>query len=219
MSESPTDGFKVVVIGDARVGKSCLLQRFMNDTYDDNYTFTIGVDYNHKTIDLDEETIKLQVWDSGGQERFRTLTSAYYRGADGIIVVYDVTDQESFTSVKQWLEEVDKYASTNVSKLLIGNKCDLTDKRVVDFTTAKEHADQLHIPFLETSARASINVKEAFMTIASEIKRYWQAVPIFDCSWKKSMLIITGLCTGLDKVVSVVVSGGLLSWQEIWWNG
>uniref|UniRef100_A0A8C8Y9D1 RAB1A, member RAS onco family n=1 Tax=Prolemur simus TaxID=1328070 RepID=A0A8C8Y9D1_PROSS len=110
-------------------------------------------------------------WDTAGQERFRTITSSYYRGAHGIIVVYDVTDQESFNNVKQWLQEIDRYASENVNKLLVGNKCDLTTKKVVDYTTAKEFADSLGIPFLETSAKNATNVEQSFMTMAAEIKK------------------------------------------------
>ncbi|XP_039247962.1 ras-related protein ORAB-1 [Styela clava] len=162
--------FKLLLIGDSGVGKSCLLLRFADDTYTESYISTIGVDFKIRTIELDGKTIKLQIWDTAGQERFRTITSSYYRGAHGIIVVYDVTDQESFTNVKQWLQEIDRYASENVNKLLVGNKCDLTTKKVVDYTTAKEYADSLKVPFLETSAKNATNVEQAFMTMAAEIK-------------------------------------------------
>merc|ERR1712045_1074623 len=127
----------------------------------------------------DGKTIKLQIWDTAGQERFRTITSSYYRGAHGIIVVYDVTDNESFNNVKQWLHEIDRYACENVNKLLVGNKSDLTTKKVVDFSAAKEYADTLNIPFLETSAKSATNVEQAFLTMAAEIKeRYSQDVPL-----------------------------------------
>lgn len=129
--------FKLLLIGDSGVGKSCLLLRFADDTYTESYISTIGVDFKIRTIDLDGKTIKLQIWDTAGQERFRTITSSYYRGAHGIIVVYDCTDQETFNNVKQWLEEIDRYACDNVNKLLVGNKCDLHTKKVVDYTTAK----------------------------------------------------------------------------------
>ncbi|KPP74084.1 ras-related protein Rab-1A-like [Scleropages formosus] len=180
--------FKLLLIGDSGVGKSCLLLRFADDTYTESYISTIGVDFKIRTIELDGKTIKLQIfgvemfveslsqessfqWDTAGQERFRTITSSYYRGAHGIIVVYDVTDQESFNNVKQWLQEIERYASENVNKLLVGNKCDLTTKKVVDYTTAKEFADSLGIPFLETSAKNATNVEQAFMTMAAEIKK------------------------------------------------
>lgn len=162
--------FKLLLIGDSGVGKSCLLLRFADDTYTESYISTIGVDFKIRTIELDGKTIKLQIWDTAGQERFRTITSSYYRGAHGIIVVYDITDQESFNNVKQWLQEIDRYACENVNKLLVGNKCDLSAKRAVELSAAKEYAEQLGIPFLETSAKSSTNVEQAFLTMASEIK-------------------------------------------------
>ncbi|BES89922.1 Signal recognition particle receptor beta subunit [Nesidiocoris tenuis] len=162
--------FKLLLIGDSGVGKSCLLLRFADDTYSESYISTIGVDFKIRTIDLDGKTIKLQIWDTAGQERFRTITSSYYRGAHGIIVVYDCTDQESFSNLKQWLEEIDRYACDSVNKLLVGNKSDLTTKKVVDYATAKEYADHLKIPFIETSAKNALNVEQAFMTMAAEIK-------------------------------------------------
>jgi len=159
-----------LLIGDSGVGKSCLLLRFADDTYTESYISTIGVDFKIRTIDLNGKTIKLQIWDTAGQERFRTITSSYYRGAHGIIVVYDITDQVSFNNVKQWLQEIDRYACENVNKLLVGNKCDLTNKRVVETSVAKDYADSLGIPFLETSAKNSTNVEQAFLTMATEIK-------------------------------------------------
>merc|ERR1712169_73431 len=157
--------FKLLLIGDSGVGKSCLLLRFADDTYSESYISTIGVDFKIRTIEHDGKTIKLQIWDTAGQERFRTITSSYYRGAHGICVVYDVTDMDSFNNVRQWLQEIDRYACENVNKLLVGNKCDLTTKRVVDYNTAKEFADGLGIPFLETSAKNSTNVEDAFITM------------------------------------------------------
>jgi len=162
--------FKLLLIGDSGVGKSCLLLRFADDTYTESYISTIGVDFKIRTIELEGKTVKLQIWDTAGQERFRTITSSYYRGAHGIIVVYDVTDNDTFTNVKQWLQEIDRYASEGVNKLLVGNKSDLTSKKVVEYTVAKEFADQLSIPFLETSAKNATNVEQAFLTMAKQIK-------------------------------------------------
>ncbi|KAE8665630.1 Ras-related protein RABD2a [Hibiscus syriacus] len=146
--------FKLLLIGDSGVGKSCLLLRFADDSYVESYISTIGVDF----------------WDTAGQERFRTITSSYYRGAHGIIIVSDVTDLESFNNVKQWLSEIDRNASDNVNKILVGNKCDLTENRVVSYETAKAFADEIGIPFLETSAKDATNVEQAFMGMAASIK-------------------------------------------------
>lgn len=162
--------FKLLLIGDSGVGKSCLLLRFADDTYTESYISTIGVDFKIRTIELEGKTVKLQIWDTAGQERFRTITSSYYRGAHGIIVVYDVTDKDSFDSVKNWLQEIDRYAVEGVNKLLVGNKSDLVGKKVVETDTAKQMADQLGIPFLETSAKSATNVEQAFLTMAKQIK-------------------------------------------------
>lgn len=170
--------YKLLLIGDSGVGKSCLLLRFADDTYTDSYISTIGVDFKIRTIQLDGKTIKLQIWDTAGQERFRTITSSYYRGAHGIIVVYDVTDKSTFSNIKQWLQEIDRYACENVNKLIVGNKSDLEDKRAVDTQMAKEYADTIGVPFLETSAKKAENVETAFITMAREIKLKGQPGPL-----------------------------------------
>ncbi|KAI8053166.1 GTP-binding protein ypt1 [Gilbertella persicaria] len=162
--------FKLLLIGDSGVGKSCLLLRFADDTYTESYISTIGVDFKIRTIELEGKTVKLQIWDTAGQERFRTITSSYYRGAHGIIVVYDVTDEDSFNNVKQWLQEIDRYAAEGVNKLLVGNKSDLVDKKVVNTEQATEFAESLKIPLLETSAKDATNVEQAFLTMAKQIK-------------------------------------------------
>uniref|UniRef100_A0A0A9X7Z9 Ras-related protein ORAB-1 n=1 Tax=Lygus hesperus TaxID=30085 RepID=A0A0A9X7Z9_LYGHE len=162
--------FKILLIGDSGVGKSCLLHRFADGVYNDTYISTIGVDFKIRTIELDGKVIKLQIWDTAGQERFRTITSSYYRGANGIIIVYDVTEPSSFTHVRAWLSEIEHYASENVSKLLVGNKCDLPSRRQVDAEEAKQFAEKLQIPFLEASAKQNTNVEEAFLTMATDVK-------------------------------------------------
>jgi len=162
--------FKLLLIGDSGVGKSCLLLRFADDTYTESYISTIGVDFKIRTIEQDQKTVKLQIWDTAGQERFRTITSSYYRGAHGIIIVYDVTDRESFNNVKHWITEIDKYAAEGVNKLLVGNKSDLQSKKVVSYDEAKDLADSLGVQFLETSAKNAHNVEEAFNMMSGEIK-------------------------------------------------
>ena len=166
--------FKYIIIGDTGVGKSCLLLRFADDAFTESYISTIGVDFRFRTVKVDGKTVKLQIWDTAGQERFRTITSAYYRGADGIIMVYDVTSAESFEHVSDWLTEVNRYANEGTCKLLVGNKSDMEDKAVTT-EQAKEYADSLGIPFLETSAKAATNVEEAFLTMAGELIRLREA--------------------------------------------
>jgi len=163
--------FKLVLIGDSGVGKSCLLLRFADDAFTESYISTIGVDFRFRTVKIDNKTVKLQIWDTAGQERFRTITSAYYRGADGIIMVFDVTSMESFDHVNDWLKEVNRYAAEGTVKLLVGNKSDRTADKVVTESKAKEFADELGIPFIETSAKSSKNVEEAFLTMAGELIR------------------------------------------------
>jgi len=171
--------FKILLIGDSGVGKSCLLLRFADDSYTDTHISTIGVDFKLKTLKINEKTVKLQIWDTAGQERFRTITSSYYRGAQGIILVYDCSDRESFNNVKQWMGEIDRYACENVNKLLVGNKCDLTaeNAKTVDSNTAKEFADSYEIPFVETSAKTGLNVEKCFMQIATAIMNRMSTSP------------------------------------------
>lgn len=163
--------FKLLLIGDSGVGKSCLLLRFADDAYTDSYLSTIGVDFKIRTIEIEGKTIKLQIWDTAGQERFRTITSSYYRGAHGIIIVYDITDSSSYKNIRQWLQEIDRYACENVNRLLVGNKSDLEKKRVISYSEARLFADDLGIPFIEASAKNSQNVEQAFVKLATDIRQ------------------------------------------------
>jgi len=162
---------KLLLIGDSGVGKSCLLLRFCDDSFTPSFIATIGIDFKIRTIELEGKKIKLQIWDTAGQERFRTITTAYYRGAMGILLVYDVTDQKSFDAIRTWIRNIEQHASEGVNKILIGNKCDMNDKRVVDLEKGKELATEFKIPFMETSAKTNVNVESAFITLATEIKK------------------------------------------------
>jgi len=164
--------YKLLLIGDSGVGKSCLLLRFADDAFTENFISTIGVDFKIKTLNMEGKKIKLQIWDTAGQERFQTITTSYYRGAHGIVIVFDVTNQASFENVKKWLDDVERHASQNIVKLLIGNKCDLEQKRVVDFHTAKALADRLNMPYLETSAKFATNVNDAFEKLAVNVLKF-----------------------------------------------
>ena len=148
--------------------RSCLLLRFADDEFTESFITTIGVDFRFRTVKIGDKVVKLQIWDTAGQERFRTITAAYYRGADGIVMTYDVTVRDSFTHVREWLVEVDKYASPETCKLLIGNKSDRTD-RVVTEAEGGALAKELQMPFIETSARTADNVEAAFTKMAERL--------------------------------------------------
>ena len=161
----------MLLIGNSGVGKSSLLVRFavsyshlligilQDDMFTDNFMPTIGVDFKIRNNEVDGKKIKLQIWDTAGQERFKTITSSYYKGAHGIIITYDITDRESFSAIQNWMSEVEKYASDNISRILVGNKCDLESQRQVTFEEGQEIADHFCVRFLETSAKDSKNVE------------------------------------------------------------
>ena len=161
--------FKVLMVGDSGVGKSCMLLRFVDQQYNETYISTIGVDFRIKTVDVAGKKVKLQIWDTAGQERFRTITSSYYRGAHGIMIVYDTTSNQSFTNVKQWLHEITRYAGDHVEKVLVGNKSDQTTRKEVNYATGKQLADDLGMNFIETSAKSGTNINELFVNFANHM--------------------------------------------------
>ncbi|KAH1007926.1 hypothetical protein HUJ04_005098, partial [Dendroctonus ponderosae] len=162
--------FKLLLIGDSGVGKTCVLFRFSEDAFNTTFISTIGIDFKIRTIDLDGKKIKLQIWDTAGQERFRTITTAYYRGAMGIMLVYDITNEKSFENIKNWIRNIEENASADVEKMLLGNKCELEEKRQVSKERGEQLAIEYGIKFIETSAKASIRVEDAFFTLARDIK-------------------------------------------------
>ncbi|XP_052785927.1 ras-related protein Rab-8A isoform X1 [Mya arenaria] len=161
---------KVLIIGDSAVGKTSLMFRYCDNTYSPIFISTIGIDFKIRTIELDGKKIKLQIWDTAGQERFRTITTAYYRGAMGIMLVYDITNEKSFDNIRNWIRNIEEHASRDVEKMILGNKCDMNDKRQVSKERGEQLAIEHGIKFMETSAKASINVEEAFFTLARDIK-------------------------------------------------
>lgn len=163
--------FKVLLIGDSGVGKSCILIRFTDDTFDENQQSTIGVDFKVKTVEVGGKRIKLTLWDTAGQERFRTLTSSYYRGAQGIALVYDVTRRETFEFLPQWLKEVDIYSPNggkDVVKVLVGNKIDCED-RVVSRQEGESWARKKGMLYLECSAKTSAGISQVFDEMCAQV--------------------------------------------------
>ncbi|KAI1230591.1 hypothetical protein IHE44_0010058 [Lamprotornis superbus] len=193
--------FKLLLIGDSGVGKTCALFRFSEDAFNATFISTIAageqrggstedvklssvteekavgfglsagrIDFKIRTIELDGKRIKLQIWDTAGQERFRTITTAYYRGAMGIMLVYDITNEKSFENIRNWVRNIEEHASPDVEKMILGNKCDANDKRQVSREQGEKLAASFGIKFMETSAKANINIENAFFTLARDIK-------------------------------------------------
>lgn len=161
--------FKLLLIGDSGVGKTCVLFRFSDDTFNHTFISTIGIDFKIKTVELQGKKIKLQIWDTAGQERFHTITTSYYRGANGILLVYDITQPKTFDNISKWVRNINEHASEDVERMLIGNKCDMEDKRLISEERGRKVAEENGIKFFETSAKENINIEIAFNTLAEDI--------------------------------------------------
>ncbi|CAH8618445.1 unnamed protein product [Schistosoma intercalatum] len=161
--------FKYIIIGDTAVGKSCLLLQFTDQRFQPVYDLTIGVEFGARMVNIGDKQIKLQVWDTAGQESFRSITRSYYRGAAGALLVYDVTRRDTFNHLASWLQDARQHASPNMVITLVGNKCDLDARREVKQEEAEAFARENNLLFLETSAKTGVNVEQAFSTTARAI--------------------------------------------------
>ncbi|XP_062975404.1 ras-related protein Rab-3D [Elgaria multicarinata webbii] len=154
--------FKLLIIGNSSVGKTSFLFRYADDSFTSAFVSTVGIDFKVKTVYRNEKRVKLQIWDTAGQERYRTITTAYYRGAMGFLLMYDISNQESFNAVQDWATQIKTYSWDNAQVILVGNKCDLEDDRVIPTEDSKRLADELGFEFFEASAKDNINVKQVF---------------------------------------------------------
>ncbi len=162
--------FKLVLIGDTCVGKSCILVRFSDDIFNDNYVTTIGVDFRFKTMVVKNKVAKIQIWDTAGQERYRSITTAYYRGAAAIIICCDCTNNESFVNVKNWIEEIGKYTDKDsVDKIVLMNKCDLVEERCIDKNEINKFEKESGIKVLEVSAKTGEGIDKAFEYVIAKL--------------------------------------------------
>lgn len=167
------DLFKILILGDSNSGKTSLLDRLVNNQFMNCYISTIGIDFNVKTIRLDDQTkVKLQIWDSCGQERFRSLTRSYYRNSSAFIICYDITSLKSFENAKFWVSEIDKYVDDrDVFQILVGTKNDLDGLRQIKYEDGLNYAHSIGIDFIETSAKNDVNVKNLFNHLSSELNK------------------------------------------------
>ena len=177
--------FKILMIGNPFVGKSSIFTQYVDNSYSDLTFSTMGVDFKIKTLKINNKYIKLQLWDTAGQERFKTLTRSYYRGSHGIIIVFDITNRDSFNNIRNWLYEINKY-SENVCNILVGNKIDLDDKREITYKEAKDFADIHNLIYIEVSAKNNINIDNIFEFLSKElIKQTEKNIKITDTYNKK----------------------------------
>ncbi|CAN9511886.1 unnamed protein product [Ophioblennius macclurei] len=160
---------KVCLLGDTGVGKSSIVWRFVEDSFDPNINPTIGASFMTKTVQYQNELHKFLIWDTAGQERFRALAPMYYRGSAAAIIVYDITKEDSFQTLKNWVKELRQHGPPNIVVAIAGNKCDLSDAREVPEKDAKDYADSIHAIFVETSAKNAININEVFIEISKRI--------------------------------------------------
>eukprot|EP01113_Clastostelium_recurvatum_P038996 TRINITY_DN589_c0_g1_i2.p1 TRINITY_DN589_c0_g1~~TRINITY_DN589_c0_g1_i2.p1 ORF type:complete len:209 (-),score=32.66 TRINITY_DN589_c0_g1_i2:277-903(-) len=161
--------YKLVFLGDQSVGKTSVITRFMYDTFDSTYQATIGIDFLSKTMYLEDRTVRLQLWDTAGQERFRSLIPSYIRDSSVAIIVYDITNRNSFMNTVKWIDDVRSERGNDVIMMLVGNKTDLADKRQVSIEEGEAKAKEYNLMFIETSAKAGFNIKALFRKVASAL--------------------------------------------------
>ena len=171
MSTESSKTFKILTIGESGVGKTCILRRFVENKFLKNHLATIGIDFKTKTLNINNQEIKLKIWDTAGQERFRNITTQYYKGADGIVLIYDVTDDASYEKIRDWMEQI--LSSTkreDIGLVLLGNKCDM-EPRAVTEEQGNKMAEELNVSYFETSALTGQGINEAFNELTRDIMK------------------------------------------------
>ena len=161
--------FKIVIIGDTYVGKTNILSRYISNEFDPNSNSTIGVELTTKTYNFDNNDVKVQIWDTAGQEKYRSITSSYYKGAQGCLLVYDITKKKSFDNIDKWYSELKSNSDEKIYTMLLGNKSDLEENREVSIEEAEKKAKNFNIAFMETSAYNGNNINKAFNELINNV--------------------------------------------------
>ena len=161
--------FKIILIGDANVGKTNILSRYISDTFLETSKSTVGVELATKVEQYNNKKIKIQIWDTAGQERYRSITSAYYKGAKGALIVYDITRKNTFDNIDKWISDLKLNGDKNICILIVGNKSDLNEQREVDEELGKKKAEMFKTAFMETSALNGENISKAFEEVIEQI--------------------------------------------------
>lgn len=162
---------KILILGDSSVGKSSILMRYTENTFNTNMATTVGIDYKLKKIKVDDVELKLQIWDTAGQEKYRSLAQNYYKNSMGVLLVFDVTEEDTFDNVRNWVRQIKNHAGENICKVLIANKADLTEERVIQTDQIKELSSDINMEAFECSAKTGMNIEAAFLHLAKEIKK------------------------------------------------
>ena len=171
MTTEPSVTFKILTIGESGVGKTSILRRFVENKFLKTHLATIGIDFKTKNLNINNQDIKLKIWDTAGQERFRNITTQYYKGADGIVLVYDVTDEASYEKIRDWMEQIlSNTQQEEIGLVLLGNKCDMEPRNVTE-EMGKKMAEELKVNYFETSALTGQGIKEAFEQLTRDIMK------------------------------------------------